>query len=292
MRRRTLLGLGLSGAAGYLLPSASASDRSLARKEGALATGFEPMPLAGRGYRLVFRDEFDGPLEIGENGYRWSPHLWYDRPAEARQYGVRDSCLFIRCFRDNGWASCSIAAEWPNTRTGTFFRGGYLEARMKCAKAWNAFWMFSTSQSRSIPKDSPERWGSELDIVETDSAHPNWFVGTLHRNTGGSQYGGPADGTNHNNIHDVGIDLFETWHVFAALWTRHQVAWFLDGREVARCPTFESSWQPMFPIFGLGPGGVNGGPPPSADVATIELLVDWVRVWQRPEAGDRFESEG
>jgi hypothetical protein len=245
----------------------------------------EPAPVAGRGYRLVFSDEFDGPLDVGENGRRWCPHMWWERPMERRQYEVSDSNLHVRCFRDNGWADCNLTTEWADTRGGSFFRGGYFEARINCARAWNAFWLFSVNHSRGVPQTAPDRWCSELDILETDSAQPNRFVGTLHRNTWAPGNTGPPDRQNANNNHELAVDLLGRWHSYAALWTPREVVWFVDDQPVAHSPTFESSWQDMFLILGLGKGGVNGGSPPPTGIDSVEMLVDWVRVWQRPGDG-------
>lgn len=285
MERRSFLTGGLCGLlapTGLAVAGCAAFGADAAGPDPASASqAREPSPIAGQGYRLAFSDEFDTPLDVGEAGYRWCPHLWWQRPMEARQYGVGGSSLYLRCFRDNGWADCNLSTEWADTRGGRFFRGGYFEARITCAKAWNAFWLFSVNHSRGVPKTAPDRWCSELDILETDSAQPRRLVSTLHRNTGGERNGGPPDRQNRNNNHDVTSDLPGSWHRYAALWTREEIVWFFDEQEVARCPTFESSWQDMFLILGLGKGGVNGGPPPPPEVDSVEMLVDWVRVWQK-----------
>ena len=146
--------------------------------------------------------------------------------------------------------------------------------------------LFSVSHSRSVPKLGPENWAGEIDILETDSARPSRFYGTLHSNTGGEKQGGPPDRFNRNFAHEAGTQLLDQWHTYAALWTRDEIVWFLDDREIGRCPAFESTWQEMFLIFDLVKGGVDGGPMPSPEIDMIEMLVDWVRVWQRPDQGD------
>jgi hypothetical protein len=284
--------MGLGGIGGLLATGCAAQAFAGNRSDPPpWAMGLSPAPIAGRGYRFVFSDEFDAPLDVGERGRRWCPHLWYDKPAEQRQYGQRDSCLYLRSFRDAGWPDCNLTTEWGDAGSGTFFRGGYFEARIKCPQAWSAFWLFSVAHSRGVAKRGPQDWAGEIDILETDSARPTSVYGTLHRNTSGPRYGGPPDKMNSSNGHDVHRGIFGEWHTYAALWTRDEVVWFFDDREVSRSPSFESTWQDMFLILGLGKGGVDGGPPPAADVAMIEMLVDWVRVWQQPGQGQRISVE-
>lgn len=291
MQRRSFLAgglLGLTMPAGLCAGGCSAED---AKRPGAgpdpasASLAKEPALLAGRGYRLTFSDEFETPLDVGEVAHRWCPHMWWERPMNPRQYGVRDSSLYLRIFADDGWRNCNLTTEWADTRGGSFFRGGYFEARIFCARAWNAFWLFSVNHSRALPKTTPDRWCSELDILETDSAQPRRLVGTLHRNTGGSANGGPPDRQNPNNNHDLSSEILGRWHIYSALWTEDKIVWLVDGKEIARCPTFRSSWQYMFLILGLGKGGVNGGPAPTGDIDMVEMRVDWVRVWQPPSAG-------
>ncbi len=289
LKRRSFLAGGLSSLAAPMAVVASGCATHSAEAAGvdpaSAGRAREPAPIAGRGYRLVFSDEFEGPLDVGENGRRWCPHMWWAHPMERRQYGVSNSNLYLRCFRDNGWADCNLTSEWSDTRGGSFFRGGYFEARINCARAWNSFWLFSVNHSRGVPKTAPDRWCSELDILETDSAQPKRFVGTLHRNTVSPGNPGPPDRQNGNNNHELAIELLGRWHSYAALWTREEVAWFVDDQPIGRCPTYDSSWQAMFLILGLGKGGVNGGPPPPMGTDSVEMLVDWVRVWQNPQAG-------
>jgi hypothetical protein len=293
MDRRSFLKGGVGGLLAPPLLTTACSGQDLEHSPAKAAPwtrGFSPAPIAGQGYQLVFDDEFDAPLDIGEDGHRWCPNLWYERPASSRQYGVRESCLYLRCFHDDDWRGCQLTTEWASARSGTFFRGGYFEARIKCAPAWNAFWLFSVSHSRGFAEDDPEHWAGELDILETDSARPHRFYGTLHRNTAGPRSGGPPDDFNRNHSREMASALLGQWHTYAALWTRDDVTWFVDDQETIRCRAFESSWQDMFLILDLVRGGVEGKPAPPPETDMIEMLVDWVRVWQQPQRGDRMTA--
>lgn len=250
---------------------------------GAAAPQDAPAPIAGKGYSLVWADEFDA-LDIGESDRRWTPHLWYERPVGADHYGVANSILTIRCLRrGGGWEGCNLATEWADTRGGSFFRGGYFEARMKVPRAWPAFWLFSVNHSRgAVPRSGdPASLCAEIDIYEGDSAHPTYFCGAVHRNT--SSQGGVRDEYNHNNCHDLRVDLTLDFHAYAVLWTKSEVIWYLDGAETHRAPAFDSTWQDAFIVLGIEPGGLLGGPSPPADARDVALEVDWVRVWKSAE---------
>lgn len=264
-----------------VLGSAAAMVAGLAARRPASQRPDLSPPVEAKDYPLIFADDFD-TLDIGEAGRRWAPRLWYEQPPPPDHFSAADSVLTLRCFRRGGkWTGCNLATEWTDTRGGTFFRGGYFEARMKVPRAWPAFWLFSVNHSRNIrpdPKD-PTTLCAEIDIFEGDSAHPDYFCGALHRNTGGG--GGISDDFNHNNCQDAGVDLTRDWHLYSVLWTRREIVWYLDRRETHRAPTFDSTPQDAFLILGLGAGGVLGGPPPGAGIDEIALQVDWVRVWSR-----------
>jgi hypothetical protein len=243
-----------------------------------------PAPIKDQGYRLAFEEDFDA-LDIGETGHRWAPRLWYDRPPVPGACSARDSVLSLKSVRSGGvWRDCAITSEWTDTRGGTFFRGGYFEARMKVPRGWPSFWLFSVNHTRNVTKTvaRPDTLCAEIDVFEGDSAHPRLFCGAVHRNTSGQ--GGVPDAYNHNNCHDVALDLTQDWHLYGALWTAREIVWYLDRVETHRSPAFDSTWQYAFIIFGIAARGVLGGPPPKPETSELELLVDWVRVWNKPMA--------
>lgn len=242
-----------------------------------------PAPIAASNYRLIFEDDFDH-LDVGDNGHRWAPCLWYERPVSPNPFSVANSIVTIRSFRrGGGWTDGILSTEWLDTRGGTFFRGGYFEARMKIPRGWPSFWLFSVNHTRNIPvrPSDPRTLCAEIDIFEGDSAHPTAFCGAVHRNT--SSGGGVPDAFNHNNCNEAGIDLTRDFHIYSALWTRREIIWYLDRRENHRAPAFDSTWQWDFLILGISAGGVLNGPPPPRGVDVLALEVDWVRVWAPPD---------
>ena len=69
---------------------------------------------------------------------------------------------------------------------------------------------------------------------------------------------------NTRSIHDLGTGVYEADHLFAVEWQRDRIEWF------------------FFLILNLAVGGAFGGPVAPDTVFPQSMLVDYVRVYQRP----------
>jgi beta-glucanase (GH16 family) len=241
-----------------------------------------PAPIAGRGYRVVFRDGFDR--------FRrrvWTRSIWYEPPAAAGDIFTRNGVLHLVSRRGHEYPNVSVT-----TLKSRSFRRGYFEARMRWTRgngAWPAFWLFSSRHAKNSawPSINPycQRhglpdalcWAAELDIFEGQGTEPRTFYGTLHRNTNGAY--GVDDATNPNAWPSVKPNLTRAFHVYSALWTRKWIRWYLDGREVIRWPIYRSTNQPMFIILDMWTGGWTL-PVDSTTPRKLQLEVDYVRVWR------------
>lgn len=236
----------------------------------------EPNPIAGQGFDYVFGDEFT----IFDPGV-WSRSIWYEPAAPRTDVYVKDGVLHLRSRRVDGYPMRQTTTRLSASKTRSF-RRGYFEARMRWTSgkgAWPAFWLFSTNWANTA--HCPPLV-SELDIFEGLGTVPTKHLGTLHRNT---SHPGPCseipDTINSNAATgDSGVDLTADFHVYAALWSRTEVIWFLDGRELKRWPLYDSTDQDMFLLFQInaweGAWGVDSTTP-----AELYTDVDWVRVWQQ-----------
>ena len=236
---------------------------------------FGPRPVAGRGYRLVYDEEF--PDLSG-----WTRRIWYDDPPAAGAVSVENGNLILRARRADGWKN--VTATTLGSRS---FRRGYFEARVRWTKgngSWPAFWLMSTTHAKNenFPQPAcaaPTCLSAEMDVFEGQGVEPTVFYGTLHRNSCGCY--GAHDDQNENNYHPTGIDLSSGWHVYSALWTATEITWYLDGRRLMKWPVYDSTNQPMFILFSMWLGGWTVGVDATTP-AELDMKVDWVRVWQKP----------
>jgi len=240
-----------------------------------------PGPIAGKGYHLVFKDDF--------NHFRkrvWTRRIWYDTRPQSNWKGfqtVKKGILHLRTGRSYA-ATCTTCSpgDWPiNTITtlkSRSFRQGYFEARMTWTKgdgAWPGFWLYSTQHARD--EDQCATKAGEIDVFEGQGSEPRVYYGTVHSNTNGCS---PSDQQNNNNYHPVSKNLTKRFHRYGALWTQNRITWYLDGRKLMSAPTYSTTDQRMFLLLQMWVGGWTEDPNPSTpDV--IETKVDWVKVWQQ-----------
>jgi beta-glucanase (GH16 family) len=249
--------------------------------------GAEPAPIAGRGYRQVFRDDFD-TLDRSV----WDDHIWYDAPPPASwtsfQY-AQNGIVHLVSSRTNNYPDNTLTTQ----TSGLTFLQGYFEARMKWTAghgAWPAFWLYSYRHATNPawPSVNPYCsqnglptalcYAAELDVFEGQGSEPRSYYGTIHRDTSGSYNVG--DQQNANNWQDAGVDLTADFHTYGMLWTATQITWYLDGRALMSAPVFDSTNQPMFLLLQMYTGGWTYDPD-STTPTNLETQIDYVQVWQR-----------
>jgi hypothetical protein len=242
-----------------------------------------PAPIAGRGYRVVFRDGFDR--------FRrrvWTRSIWYEDPAAAGDIFTRRGVLHLVSRRGRGYPNVSVT-----TLKSRSFRRGYFEARMRWTRgngAWPGFWLLSSRHAKNPawPSINPYCanhglraalcWSSELDVFEGQGSEPRVFYGTVHRNSCGCY--GVNDSQNGNNYHPQWKNLTRYFHVYGARWTGSAITWYLDGKRLMSAPVYSSTNQPMFLILQMWTGGWTVGPNATTP-NNLHTQVDWVKVWRR-----------
>lgn len=162
------------------------------------------------------------------------------------------------------------------------FRSGRIEARIKMPIGqglWPAFWM--------LPEDySYGGWplSGEIDITEVLGQTTNETHGTIH-------YGGkwPFNQYQGNSLDLGGTALHDNFHVYAVEWKQDTIRWFIDEqlysiRAADNLGTFPWRFDQEFHLLlNLAIGGNWPGFPDNTTVFPQNMLVDYVRIYEKPE---------
>ena len=276
----------------------------------------EPPP---PGWKLVWSDEFDGTaidrtkwdFDIGNGFFSYDANQWingwgngelqyYTR--EPENAFVKDGMLHIRALKES-LHGCGYTSARLNTRKrdgSPLFcqRYGRFEFRAKLPTGqgvWPALWM--------LPQD--EKYGGwpcsgEIDVMEARGQEPTKVLGTLHF---GSRWPANTEASKDYVLPKGGT--IADFHVYAVEWEPGEVRWSVDGRQYAAQsfwwssgktdetkgakPTKEADlhpWpapfdQPFYLVMNVAVGGKFLGRPDKTTVFPAEMLVDYVRVYER-----------
>jgi len=246
------------------------------------------------GWKLVWSDEFNAlngssvdhskwVIETGGEGWGNDELEYYtDRPANIF---LRDGNLVIRALAEKYPASGPKSRNYTSGRMktqGKFNRTyGRFEARIKVPFGqgmWPAFWMLG---------DDIDQVGwpacGEIDIMENIGKEPSIVHGSIH----GPGYTG-AVGIEAPFALPGGRDFADDFHVFAVEWDPDSVAFYVDENMYVKRTRadLKPDWKwafdkPFFLILNLAIGGDWPGSPDSSTHFPAEMLVDYVRVYER-----------
>jgi beta-glucanase (GH16 family) len=148
------------------------------------------------------------------------------------------------------------------------FKYGYMEIRAKLPPGkgmWPAFW--------ALPADGT--WPPEIDVIEGQGETPSIDYLSVHW-----RHERTEDNEDETK-YDTGIDLSRGLHTYGVDWESNIITWYFDRHPVK---TFSEAafipHQAMYVIINLAVGGWISFPDKST-VFPVEMLVDYVRVWQR-----------
>jgi len=213
-------------------------------------------------------------FEIGDHG--WGNEEWQTYTDKPENIRVEDGMLVIEARIDptlpSGYSSARIKTQGLHS-----WQYGRVEARMKLPYGqgiWPAFWMIG---------DINARWPEmgEIDILEHIGKEPNTIYATVHAPGYVGQYGVGGSLT-------VPTDTLKNdFHVYAIEWQEYEIRWYFDQQEYLTLTPEDvpDEWifgHPFYIILNLAVGGLwPGYPDDTTDFPQI-LLVDYVRVYQRP----------
>jgi beta-glucanase (GH16 family) len=258
-------------------------------------TPLESTPLGD--YKLVWSDEFDGAAgasvdpkkwvhETGGSGWGNNERQYYTtNPNNASLDGAGNLVITARAEPAGSSLQCWYGAcRYTSARLktkGLFEQTlGRFEARIRIPRGqgiWPAFWMLGNDiDAVGWPKSG------EIDIMENIGKEPYAVHGTLH----GPGYSG---GSGIGGTYTLAAAPFaDDFHVFSVEWSQAEIRWLVDQKEYRRTALGDiptgASWvfdHSFFMLLNLAVGGNWPGDPDATTTFPQQMLVDYVRVYQR-----------
>lgn len=270
-------------------------------------------------WKLTWRDEFNGDVidetkwefDIGNGFYNYEANQWIagwgnnelqyytERPTNAF---VKNGKLHIRVQKESlhgcGYTSAKLKTRKRNSDPLFNQKYGRFEIRAKLPTGqgiWPALWM--------LPQDDkygPWAASGEIDILEARGQEPEKILGTLH-------YGGRWPVNSHSSREYKFPDNgnIADFHVYAVEWEPGEIRWYIDDHKYATQsfwwstsktngssgaqPQHENDlnpWpapfnQPFYLIMNVAVGGNFLGNPDKNTKFPAEMLVDYVRVYEK-----------
>ena len=272
------------------------------------------------GWTLVWADEFDGTqvdrkkwdFDLGNGFYDYKNNAWVpgwgneelqyytDTPVNA---SVKDSLLTIRAVKESihgcGYTSARLKTR---RRDGTPLFAklyGRIEFRAKVPWGkglWPALWMLPQS-------DLYGGWAAsgEIDLMEIVGERPQEVLNSIH-------FGSPGTDARAliTHVHPLpGGSTVADWHVYAVEWEPGEIRFYVDDVHtstrdhwwscsltqagagvIARRASDLNPWpapfdQPFYLVMNVAVGGNFPGTPNDATKFPAELVVDYVRVYDK-----------
>ena len=275
-----------------------------------------PEPAA---WTLLWSDEFKGDaidpakwdFDVGNGFFDYKTHAWVPGwgneelqyyTEDARNVQVRDSLLYIRALKEPlhgcGYTSARIKSRRRDGMPLFTKAYGKFEIRAKVPHGkglWPAIWM--------LPQDDAYgTWAAsgEIDVMEIVGEKPHEYLGSIHF---GSTFPRRELVTHVHRFPD-GHTVGE-FHVYAVEWEPGEIRWSVDGTiwatqsfwwscsrlrggkgVVAKNAADLNPWPAPFDmafyiVMNVAVGGNFPGVPNPATRFPAELVVDYVRVYER-----------
>jgi len=246
---------------------------------------------------LVWSDEFNGKSSVPDaanwrfetGGGGWGNHELETYCAPGSRAGpctvaqpnvvVTDGYLHVVARRD-------AAGKWTSARMTTkglqSFQYGRIEARIQIPAGpgvWPAFWMLGDDVDQR-----PWPACGELDIMENIGKESGKIHGSVH----GTGFTGTPLSTVATLPQDA--EFAAGFHTYGMIWSPGKVQYYVDDPARPYATYTRADLPPgavwpfddgrYFFILNLAMGGDWPGPPAASTPATVEMLVDYVRVYQ------------
>jgi len=246
---------------------------------------------------LTMSDEFDSGTSpspelweietgYGPEGDGWGNDEWQlytTSPDNVRVEGgnlvISAQCPVEPCDKRDG----SITSARIKTKDLFEQEHGRFEASIKLPEGqglWAAFWMLGANID-----EVPWPGCGEIDIMEYVGREPDRVFGTLH----GPGYSG-GEAVSGNFRLPEGETFADDFHVFAVEWDPGRITFSVDDEFYHIVRSADVSWRgdwvfnnEFFVLLNLAVGGTVGGPVGPDTVFPAEVLVDYVRIFERAQ---------
>ena len=257
---------------------------------------------APAGWKLVWSDEFDKPGAPDPNkwdyetGFVRNKELQYYTRARKENARVEGGCLVIEGRKEKypidggkaggGKAGTKRFADYTSasliTRGKAQWTFGRIEVRAKLPQGkgvWPAIWMLG----QKFP-NTPWPACGEIDIMEFVGHTPDKVHATVHFR---------KDGKHASKGGQITVEKpFDDFHVYAVEWSAGKMDFFFDARKYFTfdVPAADDAGsnpfrKPQYLLINLALGG-SWGRQMDDSVLPQKYLIDYVRVYQRPAAGE------
>jgi beta-glucanase (GH16 family) len=282
-------------------------------------------------WKLTWSDEFDGKevdrakwdFDIGNGFYTadkqfisgWGNNELEYYTSESKNIYVKDGMLHIRVVKEKEKVKgCDYTSARLKTRKAdgeALFNQAYgkfvFRAKLPTGKGvWPAIWMLPQSEKYG-------GWAAsgEIDILEVRGHEPNKVLGTLHF---GSRWPANTHIPRDYVLPDKGT--VADFHVYTLEWEPGEIRWYVDnklystqsfwwsssktdGNKGAR-PAKEADlnpWpapfdQPFYLVMNVAVGGNFPGKPDKTTEFPVEMVVDYVRVYEKVGGYDKPRPRG
>lgn len=252
------------------------------------------------GYKLVWHDEFNGTSLNKDNwqavisSYASFNGGKISKVNKEKNLFVSDGYLHCVGYQENVKDFTSGEVQSKNKM---YYRYGYLEARYKQApgNSYAGFWMNSDVGVGGTGSLRPE-----IDVVETFNS-PKKLAANLHtwanleNNVGYHvDHGGILDNSENPIVRSWTAPgdslLSDEFHIYGCEWTPEYISFYIDGELIVKWDITSDDYDafrnhPVYVQIGHHIGATG-----NAVVNPADMLIDWVRLYQRDESQTGFES--
>ena len=246
------------------------------------------------GWSLIWSDEFDGAAGSPADPATWQPevggHGWgneelqyyTDSSENAALDGAGNLAIVVRRVdreRREHFDGCEYSSARLVSKDRAAFPHGLVQARIQLPRGrgiWPAFWMLG----QNIDEVGWPHCG-EIDVMENFGKDPTVVHGTVH----GPGYSGAAGIT---ASFRADPSLADDFHVYAVHREPNRIRWYLDRRLYATVTPDDLHGNPwvfdheFYFLLNVAVGGTFSVDPDSSAAFPQAMLVDYVRVYDRP----------